>query len=288
MPDQAPITAVFPVVDRSDEAIKTLQALYGCDPVPQQIIVYVDGGSAETITAIRSRFAEVDILFGRDRCGPGGARNQLVRAARHEMVASFDDDSRPNDPGFFARVLETAGKFPEAAVLSAASQMSESSIPDFLRLACPSGCGCVFRKGWFLRTSGFVPLQVAFNMEETDIGLQLQEIGGMVVHDPKLRVLHEHPQPRALTGEESALVLANTVLLPFLRYPIVLLPLALGHLVSQIRNYVHRGWAGDIIPGLRLIPGHLWKNRHYRMPVSTRAVLDWLRLRRRPDSIGKA
>lgn len=283
-----PVTAVFPAHLRTEPALHLLGVLEKCDPRPEEIIVHVDGGNLVLIEAIRCAFPQVLVLSSEECLGPGGSRNRLVAAARHELVANFDDDSFPENPGYFRRVLQTAERFPDAAALSAASQESEWSVPDFLSVACPSGCGCVFRKSWFQRSTGFVPLPIAFNMEEVDIGLQFQALGGIVVQDPKLRVVHEHPPEEAVDSRTRPTVLANTLLLPFLRYPAPLLPLALWHLFSQMRNFLGRGWSSDILPGLCMIPSHLWRHHQYRRPVPAAAVWSWLKLRRHPKSLGSA
>jgi hypothetical protein len=173
-------------------------------------------------------------------------------------------------------------------MLSASSQPSEWNVPEFLGVPAPSGCGCVFRKSWFLKTSGFVPLPIAFGMEEVDVGLQLHALGGVIVQDPNLRIVHHHPPQDTADSKTLSTILANTLLLPFLRYPVHLWPLGLWHLLSQVRNYLARGWSASILPGLRMIPSHLRQHRSYRRPVPGKAVWSWIHLRRHPKSLGPA
>ena len=115
--------------------------------------------------------------------------------------------------------MDTGSRFPEAAMISAASMDSEWRRPEYLNLAVSSGCGCVFRKSWFAKTTGFVPLPIAYAMEEVDVSLQLHALGGKIVHDPFLRVLHDRVLPDVADATTNAHILANAALPPYLRFP---------------------------------------------------------------------
>ncbi|MFZ4763685.1 MAG: glycosyltransferase family 2 protein [Roseimicrobium sp.] len=280
------VTAVVPVHARVEKALKTLQTIHDCNPRPAEVLVHADGGSLDVVSTIRSHWPEVRILESKTLIGPGGGRNRLVHEASHELVANFDDDSFPASPDYFARILALAEHFPDAAAFSAASQESEANTPHFLGISCASGCGCVFRKSWFTRTMGFVPLPIAYNMEEVDVGLQLHALGGVIVLDPQLRVIHDNTADLSVKVHVGATVLANTVLLPALRYPFWLWPLALVHLGSLMWNYFQRGWSACLLPGLRMIPSHILQHWQFRKPVSSWAVFSWLYLRRHPRPLG--
>ena len=60
------------------------------------------------------------------------------------------------------------------------------------RISDANGCGCIFRKSLGKRAGGFVPLPVAFCMEEVDMKVRLLDIGGVITHDARLRVIHDH------------------------------------------------------------------------------------------------
>lgn len=208
--------------------------------------------------------------------GPGGARNRLVEAAAQELIANFDDDSFPQDPDYFARVLELAARFPQAAILSAANASDAPRAVRFTREPMASGCGCVFRKSWFLRAGGFVPLPVAYGMEEADMGLRLHALGGVIVRDDTLRVIHDKPPAESVDAELNAAVLANTALLPFLRFPVWLWPVGLLQVLQRIRYLVARGWTAGLGRGLWQMPAHLRRHAIWRQALPARAVLSWL------------
>jgi len=275
------ITAIVPTHERLDMVSRTLERLLACDPAPAEILVHVDGGNATLYSEIEARFPGVRCLLSEKRLGPGGSRNRLIAEAAHDWVANFDDDSYPAHRDYFARAAELARAFPDAGGLSAASHALEWARLVLQRISVFSGCGCVFNKRWFARTRGFVPLPIAYGMEEVDMSLQLHALGGRMIHDPLLRVNHEPPADRARDEQRvAAVVLANTVLLPWLRYPVWLWPAGVAQVLSKIRWMLAHGQTGAVWSGLQMTPTHLLAYGGHTGRVSARALLSWLRLRR--------
>ena len=233
-----PVTAILPAYERIDATLHTLRVLHDCDPRPAEFIVHADGGSAPLIAAIRAAYPDVIIMESAELIGPGGGRNRMIRAASHELVANFDDDSFPEFPDYFARVMRLADRFPDAAIFSASSMASEREIEGCQIIPVASGCGSVFRKSWFARTTGFVPMRIAYGMEEVDVSLQLFALKGYVVHDPDLRVIHDHDLPPNITANLNATLMANAALFPFLRFPACLWPVGILQLASRDRKSV--------------------------------------------------
>lgn len=284
-----PITAIVPTHERLDMVSRTLDRLLACDPAPSEILVHVDGGNAALHAQIETLYPGVRCLLSEKRLGPGGSRNRLITEAAHDWVANFDDDSYPAHCDYFARVAELARAFPDAAVLSAASHAPEWARLVLQRISVFSGCGCVFNKSWFTRTHGFVPLPIAYGMEEVDMSLQLHALGGRMIHDPLLRVNHEPPMDRIRDENTvAAVVLANTVLLPWLRYPIWMWPVGLAQVLSKIRWMLEHGQSSAVWRGIQAAPTHLLSYGAHTGRVSARALLSWLKLRRVPQDLEDA
>lgn len=282
-------SAIVPTHARFDLLARTLDSLLACDPAPDEILVHVDAGNTALRDAVTAPYPQVRCLFSETRLGPGGSRNRLLAAATHDWVASFDDDSYPAQADWFARAAELVRTFPEAAVFSAASHAPEWASLQLRRIAVFSGCGCVFHKSWILRTRGFVPLAIAYGMEEVDLSLQLHALGGRIVHDPLLRVNHEPAPDRPPPGPQvAALGLVNSLLLPWLRYPVVLWPVGLLQVLSKIRWMLAHAQGAAVLPGLRLAPDVLREHAACAQRVPVRRLLSWLRLRRRPQDLGDA
>jgi GT2 family glycosyltransferase len=265
----------------------SLQKIQACDPPPAEILVHVDGADGNILAALQDRMPAARVLTSGHLIGPGGARGQLIQAARHEWIANFDDDSHPADSDYFARVSQAAERWPEAAVLSAvtvdAAGVREDGIVDGAakEIAVFSGCGCVFRKSWFRRTTGYAPVPVAYFVEETDLSLQLRAAGGKIMQIPELRVCHEGASQQVEDPVRTAHSLANIALLAFLRFPVVLWSLVPFQIFSRILWLMRRGWRKGIVTGLCMIPHHLAKYAGFRKPVPARVVFSWLAHRHR-------
>jgi hypothetical protein len=67
-------------------AITTIERLFACDPIPNEILVHVDGNMQDCVDAIRRRFPSAAVLLSTENIGPGGARNKLLRAAKNEIL----------------------------------------------------------------------------------------------------------------------------------------------------------------------------------------------------------
>lgn len=274
-----PVSVIIPACDRVKVLMNTLDRIEHCTPQPAAILVHVDGGSSEMLEALQKRSGKLKVLCSTERLGAGGSRNVLIKAAAQEWIACFDDDSYPLDDDFFLRVFESTKRHPDVAIISGSTLEEDWGRASPVGISVYTGPACVFNKSWFLRTQGFVPLPFAQAMEEVDLSLQLHALEGRIILDPSLRV-HHPPVKFSGNVQTEAAIFCNSILFPFLRFPVCLwwmIPLQIG---GRMRYLWRRGCATAILPGLLKTPGYLWKYRRWRKPVSWRKVLSWMRLRR--------
>lgn len=283
------ITAIVTAYRRIEQTLFTLRKIKDCEPAPDEIIVHVDGNQRECELAVRDAFPEVKLIRSEERVGPGGGRNKLLSAARNEYVASFDDDSYPIDTDYFARASTLFESFPDASILYAAvyhrgekikpAVQATEWVSDFV------GGGCVYRRTAFLSTDGYVPLPIAYGMEEVDLALRLHAEGGRILSTPWLRVFHDTDLKHHASPEITAGSIANLALLTYLRYPPWLWLLGAGQCCKRIWWLVRNKRSRGVLAGLRQIPEHLRKYRGYQKILSTRTVLSYLELRRQPKHV---
>lgn len=284
----SPISAIIPAHRRFETVSKTITAIIACQPGPSEVLVHVDGGDNRLLQQLAVHHPDVRVLHSESLLGPGGSRNVLVEAAQHEWIANFDEDSFPTHVDYFARLEALIARFPDTAMFSAASNDQERAETQIQEIAIPSGCGCVFRKSWFTQTGGFVPLPIAYSMEEVDMGIRVHAIGGTIILDPELQVTHDKKLPDRIDPEINAAIMANTALFTYLRFPILLWPLGLLSVISRVIHLIRRGWTAGLLEGLQRIPSHLNQFRTYRSPVPFRAVFSWQMLRRSPRHLMRA
>jgi GT2 family glycosyltransferase len=283
------ISAIVTAYDRIDQTLATLRVIQSCVPAPDEVLVHVDANQVECERAIRAAFPDLRILRSDDQVGPGGGRNKLMNAAQSEFVASFDDDSYPLDSDYFARAPKLFEKFPDASVVCAAVyHMGEAIGLDEQRAQWTAdflGAASVYRRSEFLEAGGYVPLPVAYGMEEVDLALRVHSRGGKILTSQWLRVFHNtdlrhHADPRV-----TASSIANLALLAYLRYPVSLWGIGVGQCANRLLWLLRHGRRRGILKGLTMIPAHLRAHHPYRLPVSKRAVRSYLALRRAPVAI---
>ena len=280
------ISAIVTAYERVEQTLATLGVLQNCTPAPDEILVHVDANHIECERAIRNAFPGVRVLRSEQQVGPGGGRNKLVAAAQYELIASFDDDSYPLDADYFARVLRVFEQFEEASLVCAAlyhvgeaiglDERSAQWTADF------SGGACIYRRQAFLDAGGYVPLPVAYGMEEVDLAIRLHSRGGKILTTRWLRVFHNTDLKRHADPVVTAGSIANLALLAYLRYPISLWGIGAGQCANRLLWLLRHGRRRGIWKGLTMIPAHLRANHQYRLPVSSNAVRSYLALRRAP------
>ncbi len=256
---------------RRPQLFDTLRVLSQCLPLPQEILLHVDGGNHELAEEVRRGFPKVRLLEAAEKLGPGGSRNRLLAAAKNDWVASFDDDSHPVDPDFFARVEQVVRTQPAAAMIACHIYELGEALPegtgecrgvtDFV------GCGCIYRREVFMQTSGYVPLQYAYGMEEVDLSLRYLDMGHIIVFAPALRVIHNTDPENRNSPAAVAASIANIMLRAWLRYPLWLIPLGAAQCIHRLIWLFRHGYRAGLLDGLCSIPGLLQKNRHWRRTV---------------------
>lgn len=282
------ISAIVPAYTRVTSLLRTLERLNSCNPTPDEIIVHVDGANTELMDVIRDKYPEIMVLQSCPQVGPGGARNKLIAAAKYELVANFDDDSYPIDSDYFSKIQEVAIRLPDAAILSAVI-VSEQKLDvnpgketETHEIHVFSGCGCVYRKSWFMKTSGYVPIPIAYSMEETDLSLRYYALGGRIVETAQLQVCHQNPLEANPPPIIRTFSIANIALFGFLRFPVLLWPIIPLQILSRLVWLIRHGFYKGLLQGLKLIPSHVRMYANYRKVLPTSTIVSWLILRRFP------
>ncbi len=263
---------------------ETLLMLSQCVPPPDEILVHVDAGKEEVARLIKEQFPWIRVLISMDTLGPGGSRNRLLQQATGEWVVSFDDDSAPIECSFFARLRLLIDQHPEVALFACrVLEPGDETVGNGLvpcRVTDFVGCGCVYRRRDFLETSGYVPLPLAYGMEEADLALRYHADGRVIRSAPDLLVLHRtDPQNRESPTAISASI-ANILLRAWLRYPICLLWVGVAQAMNRALWLWRRGFGLEILAGFARAPMLVIQHFTLRKPVGSRALISYLWHRR--------
>lgn len=271
------ISAIVTASWRRPQLFESLRTLQGCTPAPDEILLHVDGGNHALVKEVKAACPAVVVLEASEKLGPGGSRNRLLAAARNEWVASFDDDSHPFDAGFFATVARVVETCPEAAII--ACQIFEPGDPvpstedDCRRVTDFVGCGCLYRREVFMASEGYVPLPLAYGMEEVDLSLRYLDAGQVIVFAPMLRVVHNTDPANREAPAAVAASIANILLRAWLRYPWLLVWLGLLQAMHRTVWLIFHGRRKGVWQAMgaarELIQHHAWRRR----PVRARSLL---------------
>jgi glycosyltransferase involved in cell wall biosynthesis len=284
----AKVSAIVTAYRRIDQTLATIAHILNCDPAPAELIVHVDGGEVACANAIEQAFPGVRLLRSDQNLGPGGARHILVAASTREIVASFDDDAFPIDADYFARAVAIFERYPGASVVAPKLfTRGEDPVPpdDSARwVADYVGAACLFRRADFLDAGGYVPIPIAYGMEEADLALRLFARGRRVLESAQLRARHDTLLEHHVNDAVTAATIANLALLAYLRYPVWLWGLGAAQCARRVAWLIrHDRWSG-IAKGLAAIPATARRYRAYRDRLTAAQILGYLRLRRHPEA----
>lgn len=253
-----PVTVAIPCHGNEDSLMEVLRRISACDPLPQEVLLHLDGGWEPANDPALVCAAPVRAFCCGTYLGPGGGRNRLFVEAACEVICSFDDDSWPLDTDYFAQAMAVMNAFPNAAVLSPAVYLREK--PVMPRLAEVSECvafegsASVTRKSHYLRLPGYVPVPNAYGVEEVDVSLQAHAAGFQILNCPWMRAWHDRPYAE---NEHTVLPwIRNEVLLAYLRYPLWLQPWGWLRSVRHIIHHSSSGQLRTLVRALASTPVH--------------------------------
>jgi GT2 family glycosyltransferase len=238
------VSVVIPTRDRRGELLRTLEALRGQrDPGDGFEVIVADNGSSdgslEAVQGLTGGDAGGGAMrlraISEPRGGPAAARNAGVAAASSEVILFLGDDTEPADPGLIdghARLHREAGD-PGYGVLGHVAWSDRQEVTplmDWLGRTFQFGYANLepgripprrafwtahvsVRKELFERAGGFDTRFPWAAVEDVELGLRLERLGGWLEYHPELLVLHTHPTDLAPSLERSRRVGRSAALL---------------------------------------------------------------------------
>ena len=253
-----PVSVAIPCFGNEASLMAVLGRISACDPLPQEVLLHLDGSWEPATDPALNCAVEVRVLRCGKHLGPGGGRDLLLKAANCDVVCSFDDDSWPLDTDYFAQALAVMEAFPNTAVLSPAIYLREKPImprlAEVIECVAFEGSASVTRKGHYLKLPGYVPVPEAYGVEEVDLSLQAHAAGYQILSCPWLRAWHDRPYS---DNKHSILPwVRNEVLLAYLRYPRWLQPWGWLRAVRHVIRHALPGRLTALLQALASTPSH--------------------------------
>jgi GT2 family glycosyltransferase len=290
MSTTVPVAVIIPTYNRGLAVVSVLQKVQQCDPRPQEIWVHIDVADGTLETVLNQRFPRVKVLTSSERLGCSGGRHRCFMACSAPYAVTFDDDSFPVDPDFFARVARLFLSHPRAAVFAASiwhpNEREKIQTEELVRTASHIGCGFAIRLTAYREVRGCIPRPVGYGLEENDLSLQLFASGWHTYEAKELRVFHDTDRKHHKPPEITSRTITNIGLCAFLHYPII----GWGRGVAQVANIVvwsiRNGRLRGICSGILRIPADCYRNRRYRQPIPYRTLKKYFQLRKAAATAG--
>lgn len=275
-----PITVGIPCFQGGERLLRTLELICRCDPLPAEILIHCDGGWRPDEAQFDSLRMPVRLLYSGKPLGPGGGRDACIRAASYDLVASFDDDSWPLDSDYFDQAKKIMDALPQVAILSPEVYLQEKPIqPQSCELRTAKyyqGSASIHRRSHYLAVRGFVPVPLAYGVEETDLSLQTHAAGFQILESPWLRAWHDRP----LADNAHQLIpwIKNEVLLAYLRYPLIAQPWGWWRALRHWWRNRSVLKVSGLLQLVREILAHCLQYQAYKFTYSLTQILSHLRL----------
>ncbi len=279
-----PVSVVIPTWRRRKQLSKTLKVICSCSPSPAEILVHIDADDTETFSWLTENFPEVRVLQSAFRIGPGGGRNKLIPEAQYPIVEIFDDDCYPVVFDYFLRLIFCFERYPEISVLaSKIIELTEPVIEAHRSIGLSShfgGGGVAYRQEDFIASKGYIPLAVAYGIEEVDLCIRFIAMNKKIFFSPWLRVFHNSNFAHHQTRPVVSASISNLALLVFLRYPKRYWIYGTLQVINRIVWLMRAKRFSGIGRGLVQIPLYLWRHKHLRQPVSSESLQIYFNIRK--------
>jgi GT2 family glycosyltransferase len=271
MTSTASVTVIIPTYNRDTAAFSVLKRIQACDPRPSEIVVHIDLSDGILENELARTFPNVAVLTSHERLGPGGGRHRCLVACNSPYAVSFDDDSYPIDLDFFLRVENLFSQHPQAAIIGASiwhrNEVAKARSNRFVLTPNYVGCGHAIRVAAYRQVRGYLPRAVSYEMEESDLSLQLFAAGWHIYETGELRVFHDTTLEHHKSAEITSGIFTNIGLRVFLHYPIHGWGRGIAQILNKILYCVREGRLRGIMSGIVHIPSACYRNRHHRKPI---------------------
>lgn len=283
-PSGIPISVVIAARNRPQHLARLLESLRAQTLAPREVIV-IDDGSQPQLPPL----GETVRLRNEVSAGACQARNLGFRKASGKYVLIFDDDAELQDRSLVQRAVHLAERLPNLGVLAFRQLTPEGKIHymqpapgEVLRLVPAfAGYGALISRAAFDAVGGFFE-PLGYYWEENELSIKMIDQGFQVVYDPSLKVTHHESQEGRNYHVIHRLCWRNTMYTITARYPLVLIPIALG--VSTLRwirlahSYKQFRW-GDLLWGWTNLFRKLPKLLSLRRPIRLRTLRQLRRYR---------
>lgn len=286
------VSVVITTLNRCEELEATLSELGKLSPVPDEVIVFLDGCTDGTEDMIHTRFPDVLTIVSPQAGGSIPARDTAFRRAKGDLIVSLDDDSYPMQTDFVDQLRRLAEQHPEAGAFAFHEIRSEGPRPHLSRSSEPvkawvgayPNCAGAIRKEIYGDLTRY-PRFFRHTYEEPDFCLQVYSVGYGVLYSPEIKIFHRFTHTLRNMKARHHLNARNEFWSVIIRcpFPFVFF-VGTYRLVRQIAYGASHGWVWLVDEPKWIMDAF----RDIRLPLSRREPIPWevywkwMRLARNP------
>ena len=234
--------------NRLSDLQRTLDALAGLTPQPDEIWICADGCSDGTAEFVRARYPKAHLIVNEQAQGSIPSRNALATECKCDILLSLDDDSYPMEPDFIARLRELFTASPRLAVATFPQRSDEFpetfdalSFGPSTYVASYVNSGAAIRREVF-HALGRYPAFFFHAYEEPDFALRCIAAGWQVRNETSLTIRHHYTGAQRNELRTHHRHSRNELWSVFLRCPLpMLVPVAVFRIARQFGYALHRG-----------------------------------------------
>jgi GT2 family glycosyltransferase len=236
--------------NRVDDLKRTCQVLHKLNPTALELLITADGCSDRTIEFVKSDVPDARLFVNEQGKGSVYSRDNMMRAARGDLVFSVDDDSYPEQANCLALLVPLFEKHPQLAVLSFPKRTDEYPATlkqtDFgpARVTRSfANSGAVYRRSTYLKLAGFEP-RFFHIYEEPDYALQCFAADYEIHYSPIVTIRHHYSWHGRSEMRNHHRQSRNELWSTLMRCPFPQLGTMIGYRAfSQFRFACKHGWS---------------------------------------------
>lgn len=289
---QPTVAVVITSYNRCADLRSTCEQLRKLNPLPDEIIICLDGCSDKSSEMLAREFPEYQVIKNSTRQGSIPSRDRAFRLVKSDLILTLDDDSYPTDLAFIEKARQVAARHPEAGVITFPEIRNDGHAANpFLTPDSPGcyvrdfpNCAAVMWRHLYGSKAEY-PVFFSHAYAESDYSLQLYAAGYSVWFEPSLTIRHHFtPKERDMLRRHH-LNARNELWSVLMRcpFPYVLAVVPL-RILRQFVFAIGRGfswwsrepeWWWNALTGLNQCFAR-------RKPISCRSYFQWIRLARNP------
>jgi GT2 family glycosyltransferase len=242
------VSVVIATRNRGDELLRALKSCYEQQGVDLEVLVFDDASEPPLAPWIEKEFPAAKVIRSEVQVGYIVLRNRGFRLAKHDLIASLDDDAEFSNAGTLKEAISAFDEYPKAAAFALKyvepeGECHHRQLEHGSQVRSYVGCAHIIHRATAVSLGGYRE-SLVHQGEERDLCLRIWASGREVRYLSTPSIVHR-PSPKRDNDRWDFYGMRNTFLFSSLNLPISKLAYRLcADTFLLVRHFVpRRGWA---------------------------------------------